>query len=202
MSALDPKLDLKKALAEVTTKGAAFVPAAVHQPFLKRLDRELDGGPFSPMPRRTGKVEQEAEVFFIRREFTVFPLVAELRQELIELVHVHGRGIRGLATWMPNEVTVQRYKPGTMGITPHVDGKKFARLLAVFTIRGKARFALCKDRAGEVIQEWETAPGSLVLLRGPGLGGKSDGRPFHMITGPKGDERCSIAFRMDSGRKR
>jgi hypothetical protein len=174
----------------------------VHQPFLRRLDRELEGGPFSPMPRRTGKVEQETEVFFIRREFTLFPLVAELRQELIELVHVHGRGIRGLATWTPNEVTVQRYKPGTMGITPHMDGKKFARLLAVFTTRGKARFALCKDRGGEVVQEWETAPGSLVLLRGPGLGGKTDGRPLHMVTGPKGDERASMAFRMDSNRKR
>ena len=45
----------------------------------------------------------------------------------------------------------------------------FAVLVAIFTIEGSARFALCQTRAGEILQEWEAGPGSVTLLRGPGL---------------------------------
>jgi hypothetical protein len=34
-----------------------------------------------------------------------------------------------------------------------VDSKRFAVLVASFTIEGSARFALCQTRAGEILQE-------------------------------------------------
>ena len=119
-------------------------------------------------------------------------LVARLRRD--------GPRLAGLARWWPNEAYVQRYEPGALGVSPHRDGKRFAVLVAVFTIQGSARFALCRDRAGTVVQEWDAGPGSLALLRGPGLADSEDRRPFHTVHGPTGGRRCSVSFRMNQDR--
>ena len=89
-------------------------------------------------------------------------------------------------------------KAEALGITPHMDGKRFAKLVAIFTTKGNARFTVCKSRKGEVLQQWDVRPASLVLLRAPGFAGLDDGRPFHMVEGPKRGERYSIAFRLDT----
>ena len=44
-------------------------------------------------------------------------------------------------------------RAGALGVSPHVDSKRFAVLVASFTIEGSARFALCQTRAGEILQE-------------------------------------------------
>lgn len=63
---------------------------------------------------------------------------------------------------------------------------------------GEAEFMLCKNRAGEVLRSWTTAPGSLVLLRAPGFAGVDDGRLLHAVRGPLVRERISVTYRMDS----
>jgi hypothetical protein len=70
----------------------------------------------------------------------------------------------------------------------------------VFTLLGSSEFLLCKGRSGSVIETWQTRPGTLVLLRGPGLGGLEDGRPFHAVRGPTAGQRYSLTFRMNAGR--
>jgi alkylated DNA repair dioxygenase AlkB len=95
---------------------------------------------------------------------------------------------------------VQRYAPGALGVSPHLDSKRFAILVAIFTIQGSARFALCQNRAGTIIQEWDAGPGSLALLRGPGLLDAEDQRPFHTVHGPSAVRRFSITFRMNQER--
>jgi len=67
----------------------------------------------------------------------------------------------------------------------------------VFTLAGSARFSVCADRSGNVLEEWEAASGSLVLLRGPGFDGVEDGRPFHCVQGPVSGERYSLTFRVN-----
>ena len=57
---------------------------------------------------------------------------------------------------------------------------------------------ICKNRKGDVVDEWEAKAGSLILLRAPGFAGEEDGRPFHMVEGPKRGQRYSVAFRMDT----
>jgi hypothetical protein len=88
-------------------------------------------------------------------------------------------------------------RAGALGVSPHVDSKRFAVLVAIFTIEGSARFALCQTRAGEILQEWEAGPGSVTLLRGPGLLDAADRRPFHTVHGPAAGRRFSITFRMN-----
>jgi hypothetical protein len=93
---------------------------------------------------------------------------------------------------------------GVLGVFPHLDSRRFAVLVAIFTIftiQGSARFALCKDRAGAIIQAWEADPGSLTLLRGPGLLDAEDHRPFHTVQGPTAGRRCSITRRVNQQRR-
>ncbi len=193
-----PNIDITEALRRVATTGAAFVPQALAEEFCQDLQREVEAGPFEPAPYQIGPVRQETEVLAILAPMQDYPAVAELCQALTALVHTQGHGIAGLDRYMPNVCHVQRYRPGALGITPHLDGKRFALLVAVFTIRGSARFTIHAERFGSPIEVWEVTPGSLVLLRGPGLAGIPDGRPFHAVSGPPAGERFSVSFRMDT----
>ena len=114
------------------------------------------------------------------------------------LVHTQGTGVRGLVTWVPNEAGVARYPRDSFGITPHLDGRWYRRLVVVVTVFGTARFTICRTRAGEVVDAWDAGPGSMSLMRGPGLGGRRDGRPFHTVGAPHGGERCSLGLRMST----
>ena len=100
--------------------------------------------------------------------------------------------------WVPNEVAVQRYQPGDVGITPHRDQRRFALLVAVITVEGSAPFTLHRERTGPATASWQAAAGGLALLRGPGLAGIGDGRPMHAVGSPTGPPRTSLGIRMDT----
>jgi alkylated DNA repair dioxygenase AlkB len=142
-------------------------------------------------------VRQEAECYelpFAGRAGPVgYPLLGELCAELADRLHAHG-----LPGWVPNEVAVQRYRPEDVGITPHRDQRRFALLVAVVTVAGSAPFTLHCERAGPPTAGWRADAGSLVLLRGPGLAGDTDGRPMHAVGSPIGAPRTSIGVRMDT----
>ena len=196
MDALRDDLDLRAALLEVVRAGAAFVPRALDEPFRRRLRREVDAGPFRSMSGTYGKVRMEIEGYDVEAPMEEFPRMRDLAVSLREAVRSSAADIRGLATWVPNEIGVTRYRPGSLGITPHMDGKWYRRLVGVVTVYGRARFAICRDREGAVVSEWRPGPGDLVLMRGPGLGGHRDGRPFHLAEGPTRGLRCSLGIRM------
>lgn len=197
MAALVPGLDLRAPLARTAAVGYARVRRAAAPGALRRLRRELEAGPFRRFEGSFGKVRQEIEGFDAVPPFEGFPLLASLARELEALVRAHGRGIRGLATWRVGEVGVARYRPGSIGITPHLDGRWYRRLVAVLTVHGRARFAICGSRdAADVVEEWIAEPGDLVLMRGPGLAWRRDGRPFHLVEGPRRGTRLSLGFRM------
>jgi hypothetical protein len=197
MDALQPGLDLGRPLRALTDVGAAFIPRALTERFRERLQREIQAGPFQRLPDQIGPVRQEADLFIISGGMADHPAVARLRAEFVARVRRDGSEFSGLARWRPNEAYVQRYEPGALGVSPHVDSKRFAVLVAIFTTEGSARFVLCRTRAGEVVQEWDVGPGSLTLLRGPGLLDAEDGRPFHTVHGPAAGRRFSITFRMN-----
>ncbi len=191
------EFDLRPALDAVRRDGAAVVAQSLADPFRRRLQRELMEIPFEPAPMEIGPVRQETEVSVVR-DLRGLPALAELVRDFAARVRSHGGEIRGLATYLPNEVHLQRYRPGSFGITPHLDGKRYRRLVAFFTTRGRARFTVLRERAGEVLARTSIGAGSLVLLRAPGLGGVRDGRPFHAIAPLGRRERVSVALRMNA----
>jgi hypothetical protein len=201
MTVLHPDLNLGRPLEAVREAGAAFLRHALSEPFRQQLQREIQDGPFQPLPDQIGPVRQEADLFVVTDSMPAYPALARLRAEFVTRLRQGGPQMAGLARWWPNEAYVQRYEPGALGVSPHLDSKRFAVLVAIFTIQGSARFALCQDRAGAIITEWEADPGSLILLRGPGLLDAEDQRPFHTVHGPAAERRISITYRMSQERR-
>jgi hypothetical protein len=201
--ALSPGLDLKKALRACAVNGHARVGDAIEPGFLRGLRTEVDAGPFRPFRESFGQVRQQIDGYDVVVPSPEFPLLGGLCRELGDLVLAHGRTISGLATWRPNEVGIAHYVPGSIGITPHLDGKWYRRLVVVATVYGRAGFAICGSRdPSDVLDRWTSVPGDLVLMRGPGLGGARDGRPFHLVEGPRRGERLSLGIRMAVGAPR
>jgi len=192
VNALVPGLDLDSAVACAVADGAAFVSGALEPAFLPALHEGIERGPFESAPQEVGPVRQRTEAYTVDSPFdgAVGALAEALTQRLRSV------RVRGLATWRPSQVAVQRYQPGPLGITPHLDGKRFRRLVAVVTTSGSATFAVHAERDGPPIREWTTGPGDLVLLRAPGLAGARDGRPFHSIGPPGTGLRYSVGLRM------
>lgn len=201
MAALVAELDLRQPLHRLTEAGATFVPRALTEPFRDLLMHEVNAGPFDRLPEQVGRygVRQQAEHrVILGDDVGGYPGVDQLRREFVARLRAHADDIQGLGEWYPNDTSIQRYQVGSLGISPHLDNKRYRYLVAIFTLEGAAPLALCTGRQGAVQQEWETVPGSLVLLRGPGLGGAADGRPLHTVAGPTGGRRTSLTFRLDS----
>lgn len=80
-----------------------------------------------------------------------------------------------------DDLVLQRYEPGPMGITAHRDSLRYINVAALFTLAGEARFALCDDRDGCASRDIDSAPGTVILLRAPGFRG-TNRRPFHLVS--------------------
>ncbi len=195
--ALSDGFDLARCLRAVREQGAAYAEGALPESFRGRLDAEVSRGPFEPLQAYEGRARQQGELFHLHGDASGYPQVQRLRDDLVAGIREHASTADGLGEWQPNEVHVQRYPAGALGITPHLDLKRYRLLVAIFTVSGSAPFALCADREGTALSRWEAAAGSLVLLRGPGLGGVEDGRPLHAVSGPEVGHRVSLTLRMN-----
>lgn len=80
-----------------------------------------------------------------------------------------------------NEISLQRYDAGSIGITPHMDGRSVVNLICVVILEGRSRFALCEDRQGNNPYDLDTTPGNIIFMRSTGYRG-SDVRPFHFVS--------------------
>lgn len=201
MGVLLPGLDLRGPLAQVRHAGAAFVRGAVPETWCEQLRRETSGVAFESAHGSYGRrqVRQESDVF-VTADFGPYPQLARLRDELEDRVHAAADDIAGLPRWCPDEVSVQRYRPAPVGISPHLDHKRYRYLVVLTTVVGEAAFTLCRNREGAAVATWNAGPGSLVLLRGPGFDDLDDGRPLHAVAAPIGGTRISLGFRMDTVR--
>ncbi|MGD2048590.1 MAG: hypothetical protein PVH03_03805 [Chloroflexota bacterium] len=80
-----------------------------------------------------------------------------------------------------NDLVLQKYEEGSLGITPHRDHLTYINLVCLFVIGGRGRFFICDDRFGSNAREIEAPPGHVILMRAPGFRG-STGRPFHFLS--------------------
>lgn len=79
-----------------------------------------------------------------------------------------------------NDLMLQRYAPGEVGITPHRDRRDYRNVVCLFVLAGRGRFGVCVDRRGTNAREIPNSPGELILIRAPGFLG-SGARPFHFV---------------------
>ena len=80
-----------------------------------------------------------------------------------------------------NDMVLQRYQPGPVGISPHVDGRSMINLVCIFVLEGEARFCICRARDGCCAVSIDNEPGRVVLLRASGFYGCYRG-PFHFVS--------------------
>lgn len=79
-----------------------------------------------------------------------------------------------------NDLMLQRYAPGEVGITPHRDRSGYRNVICLFVLAGRGCFGVCADRSGKNTREIPNAAGDIILTRAPGFLG-SGARPFHFV---------------------
>jgi hypothetical protein len=196
VNALRPRLRIARALRRTADVGYAYVAEAIEPAFLGVLAREIRDGPLQPFEGTYGKVTMHIEGFDVADPMDGFDAIRRLRDEVASLVRSQGGGIRGLASWWPNEAGTVLYRPGSYGISPHLDGKWYRRLVVIATIHGSAPFSVHPARDAEPGDAWVASAGGLTFMRGPGLAGRRDGRAYHAVPGPRRGIRISVALRM------
>lgn len=80
-----------------------------------------------------------------------------------------------------NKLSLQKYGAGSIGITPHIDGKTNMNLICIFILSGTSAFAVCRDRIGTDPVFLDTTPGNVIMLRAPGFF-NSTFQPFHFVS--------------------
>lgn len=80
-----------------------------------------------------------------------------------------------------DDLSLQKYLPGSLGITPHRDGRNRINLVCVFILKGQGKFYLCEDRSGKNAVELDSIPGNVILMRAPGFNG-ANFRPLHFVS--------------------
>ncbi|MFC5063373.1 hypothetical protein [Actinomycetospora atypica] len=191
--------DLGAVLHRTVRDGAAHEAGVVPGVLRRAVLDELAAGAFVPLPPVEGPfgVRQEGEHLVLTgAEIDRWPAVRSLHAAVVAAVHEHTAEIDGLAEWHPDEITVQRYLPGSSGISVHRDGRRHRGLVAILTLEGSARLRQCSDREGTTVRSFDADAGSLVVLRGPGLAGVEDDRPLHAVDGPSGHPRTSFTLRV------
>ncbi|MBD3884471.1 hypothetical protein IFO70_22270 [Phormidium tenue FACHB-886] len=92
-----------------------------------------------------------------------------------------------------NAMVLQRYTPGQLGITPHLDSLRAINLIALVNLSGQAEFYRCDDRQGSNAVQLDTTPGNVIFLRAPGFL-NAQVRPFHFLTNIR-STRYSLGLR-------
>ena len=95
-----------------------------------------------------------------------------------------------------NDLVVQRYPPGSFGITAHRDHVRYTGLVALILLSGDGRFFVSETRSGKGGREIPWSPGELLLMRALGFAGRED-RPFHYLSDIT-SERYSLGLRHDT----
>jgi hypothetical protein len=98
----------------------------------------------------------------------------------------------------PNEASYQSYTCDGNGLPPHRDQRYYVHAIAIVTLDGEATFAVhsTADR-NDVIAEWRSTPGQVVLLAGWDPDAPGDPRPYHRVDAPTTPSRLVLQLRQN-----
>ena len=98
-----------------------------------------------------------------------------------------------------NDISIQRYKPGSIGISPHKDHKKYISVIVIITLSGGSDLCICEDRRGLNPLILNDIPGNIVVLPASEFITLNNNciRPFHFVNNIA-DGRLSIGLRQNS----
>lgn len=192
--------DLAAAVGEVRRQDACKIGGALTPDARHRLVAALADAGFQRAPEQVGAVRQDFDLLVVRPPVSgdpSFAPVLALCEEYAGLLRSLIPQQPSLGDFAPSDIYVQRYSPGSQGISPHRDGRRFVTLVSIFSLGAPAELHLCRDREGSSLSRHQLACGDLLLLRAPGFAGQADAGPLHFVSGPKGGVRYSISLRME-----
>ena len=157
------------------------------------------------LPFRTGRREIGSGAALVRQDFDIcmappkpgalWNLAARLEAYLADaLSAVQPPPLTG--SFRLNDLVVQRYPPGSFGITAHHDHVRYTGLVALILLSGDGRFFVSETRSGKGAREIPWRAGELLLMRAPGFAERDD-RPFHYLSDIT-SERYSLGLRHDT----
>lgn len=176
-------LDLARIFAALDDDGALAVPV-LDETFRASLLEAARACRFRPARALVGKGER-----LVRQRMEVcedFPSDSIFRELTEEFQALWDAGLAGAAgnpfddQLIFNDLMLQRYQVGEVGITPHRDRTGYRNLVCLFILEGRGRFFVCDDRTGRGAREIPHAPGDVLLMRAPGFRASLE-RPFHFV---------------------
>lgn len=184
----------KDAVEELIARGWIRLPGYLSPAVLEEL-RPPESIAWVPLAPKVGVVEQRGA--FAQSGFDEAPAAVQQAGVAIHEAVVSATG-RSLVPRF-NEVTWQRYGAGEGFIDPHRDQPFYVGVIAIITLAGEADFAILESREPPVVlEQWRTAPGDLVLLRGAELAGPDSRGPLHRVNRPI-SERVTLTLRHNLG---
>jgi hypothetical protein len=191
--------DIAAVLPIVEAEGAAAIPW-LDERAINVLESEAEALSFRVARPVIGEGENE-----VRQEFEVCrdlpddgafqALTSAIEGRLNEALAKRRRHRTGTPLRL-NDIILQRYPPGCLGITPHRDHIKYTDLVVIVVVAGDGRFCVCTDRQGRDTIEIPAPAGHLILMRAPGFDDRHR-RPFHFLDQVT-ERRYSFGMRQDS----
>jgi len=178
-----PRLNPADVIEELARSGAMAMPV-IEPEYRQLLLQAASASQFRAARPLVGKgermVSQRMEVCEDFPADSIFRAFAREFQKFWDdfLAEVPSNTFEGRLVF--NDLMLQRYGVGEVGITPHRDRTGYRNLVCLFVLEGKGRFYLCNDRAGNGAREIRHAPGDVLLMRAPGFRGSAE-RPFHYV---------------------
>ena len=195
--------DLAAAMEETGRIGAGTIRGALAPEARHGLVAALDVAAFERAPEQVGDVRQDFDLMMMKPGLApaapaLSPLLA-LAEEYAALLGAQATSLDEpwLADFVATDIHVQRYGRSSVGISPHRDGRRFIKLISIFSLGSPVEFRLCRDRRGSPLKRYQLDCGDLLLLRAPGFAGRPSARPLHSVSGPAGEVRYSITLRME-----
>jgi hypothetical protein len=151
---------------------------------------------FTPAEEWAGphKVHQQVSVSRDFRPGGPFLLLGKLLQQMLDRAFDAWRKSGGSLAVSPchpfstplllNRPELNRYEPGSVGITPHRDPAASVNVVCIFPLEGEGRLYRCTDRSGRDASLLDGRLGNCIMMRAPGFldcTGET-GRPFHFVT--------------------
>jgi hypothetical protein len=183
-------------LEEIATVGASSLKILQEQ-FRLSLLSEAQTYPYEPAEEVVGSGEQE-----VRQQLGVFedfPDDSNFLSLRIAFREFLEQRINPLFEYPFeerlnfNSIILQKYPPGSQGISPHRDRSIFINLICIFILGGEGHFFVSKDRSGQDAVEIDSTPGNVILMRAPGFY-QMQSRPYHFVKDIPGD-RFTLGLR-------
>ena len=142
------------------------------------------------------KVRQE---MFLQDQLNLHGLFGQLTEEFQTLFDQSVAGTEFFSDGVIfNDWIIQKYEPGSAGITPHRDRTDYRHMICLFVLAGHGRFFVSDDREKTNQREIANLPGDVILMPGPGFK-FLERRPFHYLEDIT-EERWIFGLRHDESK--